>query len=200
MNIPALPDPDTQWLADLDEAALHAALRERVEAAFQLCREVHPALPRPALWLDLRGQCAGQAHFARGGLRFNPVLLAENRQAFLVEVVPHEMAHWLVHHLEGGPRMRPHGHEWRTVMRRLFGLAPRATHCFDTARASPAPYRYRCACRVHAFTARRHALARRGRAYRCRHCAQTLVYQPFAGCENSPQVHEIKKKMAETNV
>ncbi|WP_163558588.1 SprT-like domain-containing protein [Halomonas sp. NO4] len=200
MNRPALPEPGAEWLNALDESALHAALRERVAAAFQLCREMHPGLPSPAVWLDLRGQCAGQAHFGRGGLRFNPVLLAENRREFFVEVVPHEMAHWLVHHLEEGHRIRPHGHEWRTVMRRLFGLAPRVTHRFDTARASPAPHRYRCACREHAFTSRRHALASQGRVYRCRHCAETLVYQPFAGDENPTQVHEIKKKIADTNV
>ncbi|SDJ51430.1 SprT-like domain-containing protein [Billgrantia gudaonensis] len=177
MDRPALPDPCADWLDSLDEAALHRALHERVEAAFQLCREMHAHLPRPRVWLDLRGQCAGQAHFGRAGLRFNPVLLRENRQAFFVDVVPHEMAHWLVHHLEQGDRMRPHGHEWRTVMRQLFGLPARVTHRFDTRHASPAPYRYRCACREHAFTARRHALARGGRVYRCRECAQTLVYQ-----------------------
>lgn len=184
MMAPALPDPDPARLAALDGEALHRALHERVEAAWRLCREVHPALPRPAVWLDLRGRSAGQAHFGRGGLRFNPVLLDENRLAFLVEVVPHEMAHWLVHHLEDGPRTRPHGREWQTVMRRLFGLAPRATHRFDTGRASPAPYRYRCACREHGFTARRHALARRGSRYRCRHCAQTLVYCGRSAFEN----------------
>ncbi|MBB3142952.1 SprT family zinc-dependent metalloprotease [Halomonas organivorans] len=176
MTSPALPDPDPQWLADLDTEACRTALLDRVEAAFALCVDVHPGLPRPRVWLDLRGRSAGQAHFGRGGLRFNPVLLEENRHAFLVEVVPHEMAHWLVHHLEDGHRARPHGHEWRTVMRRLFGLAPRVTHRFDTARSSPAPHRYRCGCREHALSARRHALVRSGRAYRCRHCAQTLVY------------------------
>lgn len=176
MTRPALPDPDPTRLDALDRAALQRALMARVEAAWRLCRELHPGLPRPAVWLDLRGKCAGQAHFGRGGLRFNPVLLEENRLAFLVEVVPHEMAHWLVHHLEDGHRARPHGREWQTVMRRLFGVAPRTTHRFDTGRASPAPYRYRCGCREHGFTARRHALARRGRGYRCRHCAETLVY------------------------
>jgi SprT protein len=128
------------------------------------------------VWCDLRGRSAGQAHFGRGGLRFNPVLYDENRETFLVEVVPHEMAHWLVHHLEDCHRARPHGCEWQVVMRRLFGLVPRATHRFDTRRASPAPYRYRCGCREHGFTARRHGLALKGRDYRCRHCAQTLVY------------------------
>ncbi len=177
MNRPALPTPDPDRLATLKGNALLAALHERVEAAWWLCHEVHPGLPRPGVWCDLRGKCAGQAHFGRGGLRFNPVLYAENRREFLVEVVPHEMAHWLVHHLEDdGCRVRPHGHEWQTVMRGLFGLVPRATHRFDTGRASPAPFRYACDCREHAFSTRRHALARQGQRYRCRHCAQTLVY------------------------
>lgn len=176
MTITVLPTPDAVRLDALDRASLHRALIEQVESAYQRCLEIHPALPRPLVWLDLRGKCAGQAHFGRGGLRFNPLLLEENRLAFLAEVVPHEMAHWLVHHLEDGHLARPHGHEWQTVMRRLFGVAPRATHRFNTARASPAPYRYRCGCQEHDFTARRHALARKGRRYRCRDCAGILVY------------------------
>lgn len=176
MTRPALPTPDLDRLATLEDEALLAALYARVESAWRLCREVHPGLPRPQVWCDLRGKCAGQAHFGRGGLRFNPVLFAENRREFMVEVVPHEMAHWLVHHLEDGCRARPHGREWQTVMRGLFGLTPRTTHRFDTGRSSPAPHRYACDCREHAFSTRRHALARQGQRYRCRHCAQTLVY------------------------
>lgn len=184
MNRAALPHPDPEALAALGPDELARVLDQRVEAAWELCREVHPDLPMPRVWLDLRGQGAGQAHFGRGGLRFNPVLYAENRLDFLVEVVPHEMAHWLVHHLEDGRRARPHGREWQTVMRRLFGLEPRTTHRFDTGRASPTPHRYVCGCRAHGFTPRRHALASRGRRYRCRKCAQTLVYQPGSAFEN----------------
>ncbi|WP_458525560.1 SprT family zinc-dependent metalloprotease [Onishia taeanensis] len=174
---PALPAPAPRDLETLDATALEACLHRRVEAAWQLCREVHPSLPRPRVWLDLRGKSAGQAHFGRGGLRFNAQLFGENRQAFLVEVVPHEMAHWLVWHLEEGPRLRPHGREWQTVMRGLFGLEPSTTHRFDVARASPAPYRYACGCREHFFSLRRHRRVARGQAYRCRQCAETLVYQ-----------------------
>lgn len=180
MNSPALPHPDVDRLVALDRSALHASLYQRVNAAWQLGREVYPALPYPETWLDLRGKCAGQAHFGRGGLRFNPTLLSENRLAFLVDVVPHEMAHWLVHHLEEGHRVRPHGREWRSVMRNLYGLEPRTTHRFDTRSASPAPYRYRCACRDHHFSRRRHALARAGQCYICRQCRQTLVYNTMA--------------------
>lgn len=175
--IPALSTPSAAELERLDDAALHLRLHQQVEAAWQLCLGYHPALPRPAVWFDLRGKGAGQAHYVRRGLRFNPVLLRENRHAFLAEVVPHEMAHWLVHHLEGGPWMQPHGHEWKTVMVRLFGLKPRTTHSFDVSRSSPAPYCYRCECDRHFFSARRHGLARKGTTYRCRQCAQTLVYE-----------------------
>lgn len=178
MPTPALLTPPAESLAALDAGELEACLHRQVEAAWRLCREVHPRLPRPRVWCDLRGKSAGQAHFGRGGLRFNPVLLDENRHPFLAEVVPHEMAHWLVWHLDEGPRLRPHGREWRQVMRDLFGLEPRTTHRFDVGRASPMPFVYRCACREHGFSARRHALARGGQRYRCRHCAQTLVYAP----------------------
>lgn len=183
MTFPALPVPVQGDLDRLDSAALNACLLAQVEAAWRRCREAYPELPKPKVWCDLRGKSAGQAHFGRGGLRFNPVLYAENRQAFLAEVVPHEMAHWLVHHLQDGHLARPHGHEWRTVMERLFSLEPRVTHRFDTRRSSPAPHRYRCDCREHAFTQRRHAQARQGQRYRCRHCAQTLVYHGRAALE-----------------
>ncbi|ABE58221.1 MULTISPECIES: SprT family zinc-dependent metalloprotease [Chromohalobacter] len=179
-----LPPVDASWLASLDEATLHETLLARVEAAWRVALDVHPDLPRPRVWLDLRGKGAGQAHFTRGGLRFNPVLLRENRQAFMEDVVPHEMAHWLVFHLDGPPT-RPHGHEWRTVMQRLYGLPPRTTHRFDVSRASPAPYVYRCGCDTeHRFSARRHARARRGTAYRCRYCRQRLRFVAQNACND----------------
>ena len=177
MDSPALPTPSADELAALDRTALHARLHRRVDAAWRLARDVYPGLPCPRVWLDLRGKCAGQAHFGRPGLRFNPVLLAENRLDFFVDVIPHEMAHWLVHHLEGGERMRPHGHEWQRVMRRLYGLEPRTTHRFDTRAASPAPYRYECGCQSHYFSRRRHRLAHAGKHYICRQCRQRLAWR-----------------------
>lgn len=171
-----LPPWPAEQLAALGEAALIDAARARVEQAWQLCREVYPTLVQPKVWFDLKGASAGQAHLGRGGLRFNPVLLSENRSAFFDHVIPHEMAHWLVFHLKDGQRLKPHGREWQAVMRDLFGLPPDVTHRFDIKRAQRAPYRYACACRQHAFTAQRHARAQGGQRYRCRHCAQTLVY------------------------
>ncbi|HAA46675.1 MAG TPA: metallopeptidase [Halomonas sp.] len=178
MKTTPLPQWPAAELAAMSDDELHKAAQVRVEQAWQRCLEVSPSLPRPKVWLDLRGAAAGQAHLGRGGLRLNPILLGENRRAFFDEVIPHEMAHWLVFHLKDGPRLKPHGREWKTVMRELFGLAPRVTHRFDIQQAQPTPYGYQCDCQIHRFTARRHALVVSGRHYRCRHCAKTLVYTP----------------------
>lgn len=174
---PALGKSDVQLLNALDDQALEDEIIRRAETAWQLAQEIHPGLPRPKIWFDLRGRSAGQAHYQRGGLRFNRTLLRENRQAFMDEIVPHEMAHWLVFHLEEGMRARPHGREWQTVMRKLYGLKPITTHRFDIARSSPAPYLYRCRCETaHRFTGRRHSLVRKGTRYRCRVCRATLRF------------------------
>nr|WP_300309688.1 SprT-like domain-containing protein [Halomonas sp.] len=181
--VPVLPGVDAAALQALDREGLKQAVLMRVDEALALCRSVHPALPAPEVWFDLRGKSAGQAHFGRKGLRFNVPLLEDNRAAFLTEVVPHEVAHWMVWHLEDGPLFRPHGREWQTVMVRLFGLPPNVTHCFDTARSSPAPYRYRCDCREHHFSAQRHANARAGREYCCKVCRSRLQFCPESGLE-----------------
>lgn len=178
MKTSPLPPWPAAELADMTETELHHAARVRVEQAWLRCCEVCPTLPAPKVWFNLRGASAGQAHLGHGGLRFNPVLLSENRTAFFEDIIPHEMAHWLVFHLDNGPRLKPHGREWKTVMRELFGLVPTVTHQFDIQQAQPAPYRYQCDCRIHQFTPRRHALVANGRRYRCRHCAKTLVYRP----------------------
>ncbi|RUR27590.1 metallopeptidase [Vreelandella nanhaiensis] len=176
MGVSPLPSWPVNELAALSVEALQKAALSRVEQAWQRCLEVYPQLPCPRVWFDLKGASAGQAHLGRGGLRFNPILLNDNRTAFFDEVIPHEMAHWLVFHLQGGQRLKPHGHEWQSVMRNLFGVAPLVTHRFDIQKAQPAPYSYRCSCRTHQLTGRRHALVVKGRRYRCRHCQQTLVY------------------------
>ncbi|WP_249978381.1 SprT-like domain-containing protein [Vreelandella olivaria] len=174
-----LPSWPTECLTSLSSTDLHQAVLKRVNEALARCHEVYPELPAPNVWFDLKGASAGQAHLGRGGLRFNPVLLSANRSAFFDDVIPHEMAHWLVFHLDNGPRLKPHGREWQSVMRGLFGLAPRVTHRFDIQQSQPRPYRYRCGCQTHGFTAKRHALVVKGRRYRCRHCGQTLVYTAF---------------------
>ena len=49
--------------------------------------------PEPKLSYTQRGTSAGTAWLESYEIRLNPVLLLENSEAFIEEVVPHELAH-----------------------------------------------------------------------------------------------------------
>jgi SprT protein len=127
---------------------------------------------------DLRGRAAGQVRFPADEhpvIRFNPVLLRENGADFLARTVPHEVAHVIAFRLHG-PRTRPHGHEWRQVMR-VLGADPSRCHSFDTTRSSTRRLRrhlYHCACREHLLTSIRHNRVGAGQTYRCVACGEVL--------------------------
>ncbi|WP_115717280.1 SprT family zinc-dependent metalloprotease [Gallaecimonas mangrovi] len=147
------------------------ALDQAVEACFvEAERQFGQAFPRPAITLDLRGRSAGQAHMGKKQLRFNRTLYKANQAAFLAEVVPHEVAHWLAWQLYGG-RIQPHGKEWQQLMQNLFGLHPKRTHDFDIQEKT---FTYHCHCRQHQLTIRRHNKVLRGEKYLCRYCKGAL--------------------------
>ncbi len=154
---------------------LHDRVRERCRALLErLELELGRAMPRPEVRFDLRGRAAGQAALDGTFLRFNAVLLQDQPQAFLEEVVPHEIAHVAVGVI--APRARPHGREWRAVMR-LLGVEPRRCHDFDTRRSETRRLRrfeYRCDCDTHALTSIRHNRVLAGTVYRCRRCGAPL--------------------------
>jgi SprT protein len=125
----------------------------------------------------LRGQTAGDACGHTGRIRYNEDLLVRYGDRFLEEIVPHEVAHVVVARAFRG-RCRPHGEEWREVMR-TFGAPARSCHAFETVparRMKRIPYR--CLCPdPHLLTLRAHRRIRRGHAeYRCRLCANVLVW------------------------
>jgi SprT protein len=137
------------------------------------------APPRLAVRFDLRGKTAGMVKFQRGKadyvVRYNPRLLAENRDDFLTQTVPHEVAHVVTNHLFG-PRSKPHGAQWQAVMR-FFGAEPKRCHGYDVS-GTPARrlrrFDYHCACRTHRLTSIRHNRIQAGATYLCRHCGQVL--------------------------
>lgn len=177
-------------------ASLHAALSElgktalakEVEAQVLRCIEhaetvLSVDVRRPVISLKLRGKAAGQLRYRKGRviqdpeLRFNAALLERNRVAFLDEVVPHEVAHFIAYTCYG-VRIKPHGAEWRYVMAEVFGVAPRVTHCFDVETKPRKQFSYRCACpqRVHQLSIVRHNRIIRGQnRYRCLDCRTELL-------------------------
>lgn len=146
----------------------------------------HCRFPEPLVSYRQRGTIAGTAWLDQWEIRLNPVLLQANQQAFIDEVIPHELAHLLVFRQFG--RVAPHGQEWRWMMAEVLHTEPRRTHNFDLAQVRPVTFSYGCRCQQHALTVRRHNRIQRGEAqYRCRHCGEQLVFlsgQSLAQKEN----------------
>lgn len=157
----------------------YAAIAERIAILLIHAREAWGVtLPQPTIDYRLRGAPAGKAHLQRNHLQFNAALLRANREHFLHQTVGHEVAH-LVAYARHGARAKPHGAEWKNIMRE-FGLDTRATHDYDvtTVRRSRSPYVYACGCDVEIRVgALRHKRASRGAIYTCRRCAQRIVYR-----------------------
>ncbi|MGI2258889.1 SprT family zinc-dependent metalloprotease [Shewanella sp. GXUN23E] len=163
--IPAVTDP------------LQRKVIERCQACYQDAEHLlKRRFPRPEISFKLRGKSAGTAHLQQNRLRFNPVLLAENPEAFLCEVVPHEVAHLLCFQLYGtGKHIKPHGQQWQAIMRQVFNLAPRASHNFDISSVKGQTFTYQCQCGPVELTVRRHNKVQRGESrYLCRQCRQLL--------------------------
>ncbi|TKB53034.1 SprT family zinc-dependent metalloprotease [Ferrimonas aestuarii] len=150
-------------------------VQRKVEACYQLAEsQLQRAFPRPEISFALRGQSAGAAHLQQNKLRFNPVLLEQNLEAFINEVVPHEVAHLLTWQLYG--RVRPHGREWQGIMWQIFQVEPKTKHQFDVSSVQQRQFAYRCGCQSHNLSIRRHNKVRRGQVqYQCRRCGDTLM-------------------------
>lgn len=130
--------------------------------------------PRPEISFKLRGKCAGIAHLQLNRLRFNPVLYQENMQAFLEQVVPHEIAHLICYQVYG--KTKPHGQEWQQIMWHIFNVSPKTTHNFDLASVKTKGINYQCQCGRVELSIRRHNKVLRGQAkYLCRRCHQELT-------------------------
>jgi SprT protein len=88
------------------------------------------------------------------------------------------VAHYLTDAIYGYANVRPHGAEWRTVMRMLG--ADESVHCdFDLKGVPLRRYqkiRYTCRCRFHELTKVRHnRIQRKGARYFCRLCHSELI-------------------------
>lgn len=102
------------------------------------------------------------------------MLLLENQQAFIDEVVPHELAHLLVWKHFG--RVAPHGKEWKWMMESVLDVPALRTHRFELDSVRKNTFPYRCQCQQHQLTVRRHNRVMRGEAtYRCVRCGDVLV-------------------------
>jgi SprT protein len=155
------------------ESVLHTTVEmciRRAETYFQRRFE------SPHLTFNLRGMAAAVTYPAKNAIRINRRLLEQNVEDFLLNTVPHEVSHLIAFHVHGR-FVAPHGAEWATIMRKVFGLKPLRCHNYDVGVCMPVAYRYLCGCAVaHTFGPRRHKSALRGRRYYCRRCHQPLRF------------------------
>lgn len=157
------------------QQAVMRSLRQSLARANQALKTDYP---EPALLYQQRGTAAGTAWLAAWEIRINPVLLLENQQAFIDEVVPHELAHLLVWKQFG--RVAPHGKEWKWMMEQVLGVPARRTHQFEIASVRSKTFAYRCQCQQHQLTVRRHnRVVRKESEYRCVHCGSLLTAGEF---------------------
>jgi SprT protein len=160
-------------------ALLQAKVEERIQQLLVVARrELGFAAPRPEIRFDLRGQSAGQARLSpkgRGLIRFNPWLLLQHGEDFIEQTVAHEIAHCLTFCLYGR-NARPHGAEWRQLMK-LLGAAPERCHHYDLGEVPQrqvSRHPYHCGCQEHELSAIRHNRVRKGQRYLCRRCGGPL--------------------------
>lgn len=161
------------------EAQIETLTRELVVRA--AARWPRARIRLPNIVYRLRGRAAGEACAQKNTTNYNRFLMEKYGEAFVREIVPHEVAHLIVAAI-CRRRVKPHGEEWRAVMA-FFGRAPRVRHEFDAPFARrERRVEYACACdTTHQLTMRAHRRIRRGtRVYSCRVCGEKLVSVPPA--------------------
>ena len=132
-----------------------------------------------AVTFDLTGSAAGmyRVYGTDRVIRYNPYIFAKYFANNLAVTVPHEVAHYVTDRLYGLRNIRPHGVEWKTVMRSL-GADPCVTASYDLSGVPVRRQRrfsYRCECSTHQLSSCRHNKIQRGQSsYLCRRCGSAL--------------------------
>lgn len=127
----------------------------------------------PSVALNQYGKIAGSAHLQKNLIKLNKKLFIQNHQAFISQVIPHEVAHILCYQQHG--RVKPHGSEWQCIMREVFGVLPEVRHNFDVNNIGMKEFAYQCDCSKLMLSAIRHNKVRRGvQQYRCQKCLSVL--------------------------
>ena len=147
-------------------------MSECISLAFDIFGHDHPW---PRIDYSLRGHTAGQAYPQLTQSRLNAELLVKYKDQFIERTVIHEVAH-LVARSMFGAGIRPHGKEWKNVMRAFGVREPTTCHTYETTPARNAKtVKAVCGCKTHALgMVRARRLARGQTMYRCNLCKSPL--------------------------
>jgi SprT protein len=171
--------PEPQDVAILNSALDTASYKTEItRAAIEFYARMGAGQPAP-IRLDLKGRAAGQWRLLNGHelLRFNTEAFRMDWHAHFPSTVAHEVAHSIVYRRFGVGTVRPHGREWRNIMKTL-GFPASVTHSTPLGGRRSRVYLYRCACQEHRLGPRRHSLLCKGsHHYRCSCCGRPLNFQ-----------------------
>jgi SprT protein len=162
------------------------AIFETIEKYAKIAESKGHTFPKVPIDFSLKGTCAGQAVYARGGkpvkMRFNLALAERHLDAFLSSTVPHEMAHVL--QFMANSRSKPHGSEWDHFCKVLTGSTLPRCHRYNTAgikrTRNVKKYYYECSCRTFKLSSIKHNRVVRGESeFRCPKCEGKLRFVQF---------------------
>ena len=130
---------------------------------------------------DLKGRSAGMFRLRneKSSIRYNPYIFSKYFNENLTNTVPHEVAHFGCYEVYGLNKIRPHGREWKNLMK-AFGSVPNVTANYDLTGIPLRQYKqfeYRCDCRNHQLSIRRHHwIVNKKKRYFCKFCEQPLRF------------------------
>ncbi len=131
----------------------------------------------------LKGRTAGMycVKQRQREIRYNDYIFSKFFEDNINVTVPHEVAHYVTDVLYGLNKIKPHGEEWKTVMK-AFDADASVTANYDLSgipMKKLSLYTYRCSCQKHELTSIRHnKITKRRYQYYCNTCKQLLQYQP----------------------
>lgn len=139
------------------------------------------SMPKLDVYFDISG--TAWAYYQRKNnqrcIRFNPYLVADHLEETYSDVIPHEVAHFVVDSYYSR-RCRPHGSEWKAVMSHFGIRNPSIRHNKDLSNVPVRRqnrHRYACDCQQHLLTTTRHNRIQRGlQSYACLKCGSSLRF------------------------
>lgn len=164
-------------------------IRARFEAKMAECLNIAKDksgkdIKPPILMFRQCGKRAGMCSVRWGKgyviLNYDLVHKVSTHDEMLNVTLPHEIAHWVDHEINGGWKGNPHGYQWRRIMA-WFGVDAERCHNMDmtgvkTRQTDTTRFQYKCDCRTFNLTAIRHRRHQAGNRYHCTRCGAVLKW------------------------
>lgn len=139
---------------------------------------------------NLKGRSAGMYRVKRHNsrfmgyqkreIRYNSFIFSKYFEDNFTTTIPHEVAHYISDIVYGLKNIRPHGKEWKEIMR-AFGADASVTADYDLSGIplkKQTFFTYQCDCREHQLSSIRHNKIKKHRyQYLCNLCKQVIQYK-----------------------